>query len=164
MTNDIIERVRTIQAQMVEPGGSCFSESELEDLRVLIRLTVEFHDYLQGIWPTEEIANNLRSVWPAPKLLNDLQNANINPSVLDYMCGSIFAGVESYMSVTRAYKVLVGAVGSRIEWSAISLLSMKEHFLSMFAEFVEANNFENKCRILLDLFKLQIVFAGLSYD
>jgi hypothetical protein len=41
--------------------------------------------------------------------------------------------------------------------------SFKTQFVSMFKEFTEEVNFENKCRLLLDLFKLQIIFVGISY-
>ena len=41
---------------------------------------------------------------------------------------------------------------------------MIEEFRSMFKKFELEENFEEKCRLLLDLFKLQIVFAGMSYD
>jgi len=34
----------------------------------------------------------------------------------------------------------------------------------MFNNIAAEGNFEIKCRLLLDLFKLQIVFAGVSYD
>ena len=33
-------------------------------------------------------------------------------------------------------------------------------FISTFNNFVEETNFENKCRLLLDLFKLQTVFGN----
>jgi hypothetical protein len=42
--------------------------------------------------------------------------------------------------------------------------TFKTQFFSTFNEFVEEANFERKCRLLLDLFKLQIVFAGMSYS
>ena len=38
--------------------------------------------------------------------------------------------------------------------------SLRDRFLSLYPEFVAETKFENKCRLLLDLFKLQIVFAG----
>ena len=123
---------------MVEPVESCFLESELDDLRCLIRLTVEFHDYLQS----------------GPS----------NPLEPNYTCESVFAAVESFMSLTRAYKVLVGAIDSTLGWDMISMPSLKKQFLSMFDEFNREVNFEKKCRILLDLFKMQIVFAGMTYD
>ena len=41
---------------------------------------------------------------------------------------------------------------------------MVEKFKSTFQTFELEENFEEKCRLLLDLFKLQIVFAGISYD
>jgi hypothetical protein len=48
MSNALVEQVRAIEAPMVEPSGSYFSGSELDDYRCLIRLTVEFFHYLQG--------------------------------------------------------------------------------------------------------------------
>jgi hypothetical protein len=46
----------------------------------------------------------------------------------------------------------------------ISTMSLKKQFLSWFHEFEIETSFEKKCRLLLDLFKLQIVFAGVLYD
>jgi hypothetical protein len=34
----------------------------------------------------------------------------------------------------------------------------------MYNQFTQEANFENKCRLLLDLYKLQILFAGIYYD
>jgi hypothetical protein len=60
---------------------------------------------------------------------------------------------------------LVGATGSNVKWGMItSWESFKARFISMFDEFTAEVNFENKRRLLLDLFKLQIVFAGVSYE
>jgi hypothetical protein len=42
--------------------------------------------------------------------------------------------------------------------------SFKTQFVSMFNKFTKEVNFEKKCRLLLDLFKLEIVFAGISYN
>jgi hypothetical protein len=133
-----IERVRTLQALITESVGSCFSDLELEHLRVLIRLTVEFHDFLQS--PIK------------------------GPLGPRYTCESIFAGIESFMIVTRAYKTLVGAMNSSIGESTISLAVSKEDFIHIFNGFLVQENFEKRCRLLLDLFKLQIVFAAISYD
>ena len=57
-----IEQVRAIQASMVESGRSYLLQSELEDLRVLIRLTVEFFHYLQGEKFAPLVEDNLRYV------------------------------------------------------------------------------------------------------
>jgi hypothetical protein len=37
-----------MQSSMVEAGRECFLESELADLRTVVRLTVEFYAYLSG--------------------------------------------------------------------------------------------------------------------
>ncbi len=137
-TEDVRQRVRTIQASMGEACHACFSAAELDNLKVVVRLTVEFHSYLH------------------------LSCGHL--FCLEYACESIFSGVDSYRSTTHAYKVLVGATESRIVWNAISIPLLPEQFAAMFDEFDGETNFENKCRLLLDLFKLQIVFAGVSYD
>jgi hypothetical protein len=138
MNSDIRERVRTIQAQMAESAKSCFSEQERNHLGALIRVTVEFHDHLQSF--------------------------DSDPVKLEYMCESVFAGFDSFMLVTHAYSVVSGTSHSTIDLESISLPSLKEQFGSVFSEFVREAIFEKKCRLLLDLLKLQIVFAGISYN
>jgi hypothetical protein len=41
--------------------------------------------------------------------------------------------------------------------------SLKQSFLSLYREFSMGEDFGKRCRLLLDLFKMQIVFAGLSF-
>ncbi|MGB7172639.1 MAG: hypothetical protein WBD23_03710, partial [Candidatus Acidiferrales bacterium] len=65
--------------------------------------------------------------------------------------------------VTQAYDVLVGAKESQIEWNTLSAPELKVRFGSIFKAFDEAETFETKCRLLLDLYKVLIVFAGISY-
>jgi hypothetical protein len=51
-----------------------------------------------------------------------------------------------------------------IQGTTFSLASLKALFDAMFDEFLLQSNFDKKCRLLLDLFKLQVVFAGLTYE
>lgn len=127
-----------LQASMVESAKTCFGESELGDLRCVIRLSVEFSDYLRS--------------GGKPRL---------EPR---YTCESILAAVEPFMSLTRAYKVLDGATDTPVNWNTIPLTALRLQFASMFGEFCAEENFEKKCRKLLDLFKLQIIYAGMTYD
>jgi len=93
-----------------------------------------------------------------------LQSFDSDPVKLEYMCESVFAGIDSFMLVTHAYSVVSGTSHSTIDLESISLPSLKEQFGSVFSEFVREAIFEKKCRLLLDLLKLQIVFAGISYN
>jgi len=138
-SDDVRQRVRTIQDSMEESSrGRFYVGEELDDLKFLVKLTVEFHAYLRL--------------------------ACTHRFCLEYACESIRSGVDSYCNLTHAYKVLVGATESKIEWNGISVPSLREQFTLMFGEFDGEINFENKCRLLLDLFKLQMVFAAVSYD
>ena len=42
--------------------------------------------------------------------------------------------------------------------------SLREQFLSIFQEFATERDFVKRLRHLIDLFKLQIVFAGAFYE
>lgn len=135
---DIRDRVRLIQSQMTTAIGSSFSEKELDQMRALIRGTVEFRDYLEG--------------------------SDADLSKREYVCESVFAGIESFMSIKHAYSILQNSHPSGIELNAsLSLYSLKVQFYSLFNEFVEEKDFEKKCRHLLDLYKLQLIFAGFAY-
>jgi hypothetical protein len=135
------ERVRAIQSSMLESGSACFLDSELEALRCLIRLTVEFADYLDAGDTPPYDKHGLR-----------------------YVLDSVFSGMESFYSVTEAYGVLAGAVESQLVWDTFLPRRLKEQFTSMYREFLVTADFTGRCRLLLDLFKLQIVFAAMLYD
>ena len=165
MEDDVIRRVKEIQSSMVESAESRLNESELSHLRCLIRLAVEFHDYLEH--GSVEIATRLLD-GPLARYVEDAQSASADPFNkydLDYTCRSIRSGVPSFCLLSDRYRLMDSAAGSRVEWGMIpSRESFQMQFISMFGKFTEEVNFENKYRLLLDLFKLQIVFAGISYS
>ena len=133
------EQALAIQTSMVESARSLFLESELDDLRCLIRLTVEFFHNLQA-------------------------EDSLTKDDLRYVCDSIFSGVASFGLVSAAYRVLPGSQHCTLAWDGKSIDSLKAAFLNKYREFFDETDFERRCRLLLDLFKLQIVFAGLSYE
>jgi hypothetical protein len=57
--------------------------------------------------------------------------------------------------------MMVGAMHSTLDWHNISMSSISDDYFALFERFVAEALFERKCRILLDLFKLQIVYAGM---
>ncbi len=163
--SDVVERVKEIQASMLQSAKSCFDESQLGDLRCLIRLTVEFHHYLEH--GSTEIVHSLQQ-GPMAHLFKDLQEAGTDPFNkydLQYACDSIRSGVNSFCVLNQTYRTSAGATGSKVEWGVISSReSFKMQFASMFNEFIREADFEKKCRLLLDLFKLQMAFAAISYE
>src|SRR5208282_3767867 len=140
---------------------SCFEKPEQDDLRILIRLTLEFDDYLKNGIPGLRVIAESERHRPGGFIIppNELELEE-----LKYSLESIFSGIDSFRRVNAAYRVLVGATGSKVEWGMASMASLKEQFISMFHEFTAETSFEKKCRLLLDLFKIQIVFAGVFYD
>jgi hypothetical protein len=136
-STEVMSRVATIQKSMVEATEGSFSQGELDHLQTVIRLTVEFRYYLEATCTHE--------------------------NCVTYVSESIFYGIESYCSLTRAYSVLIGATDSKIEWSAVSSSSIGGLFTSTFDAFDRESSFERKCRLLLDLFKIQIIWAAMSY-
>jgi len=165
MDEDVANRVKEIQAVMVESAKSCFDDSELGHLRTLIRLTLEFRHYLEH--GSVEMASGLQE-GPFANYFKDLKSASTDPFNrydMESTCKSIRSGVDSFCVLNASYRILVGATGSNVKWGMSSSWgSFRTEFVSMFNEFSEEVNFENKCRLLLDLFKLQIVFAGVSCE
>lgn len=137
-SEQVVKRVQQTQASMIKSIEDCFSVSEIDHLRCVVRLAIEFHYYLQ-------IACD-------------------HSFCSEYVSESILAGIESFMSLTHAYGVLVGAMKSQLAWHDLSLPSLKEKFAALFEKFDKEDVFERKCRYVLDLFKLQVVFTGIAYD
>src|ERR1700704_4250058 len=93
-SDDVRQRVRTIQDFMVESSKGRFYEGEeLDDLKNVVRLTVEFDSYLHL--------------------------ACMHRFCLEYACESIRSGVDSYCNLTHAYKVLVNARESTVAWGSL---------------------------------------------
>ena len=165
MSDDLINQVKEIQAAMEDSAKLSFDNTELGHLRCVIRLTVEFHHYLEH--GSVEFARAMQE-GPLAHLFADLQSAADNPFNrydLEYTCSSIRSGVESFCNLNQTYGIMAGAKGSRVQFSMMSSMeTFKRQFISMFRQFVEETNFENKCRLLLDLFKLQMAFAAISYE
>jgi hypothetical protein len=141
MEDDQIQRVRTIQLSMEESARPGFDDNDIQHLHVLVRLTVQFYDYLSSAPPSDDPFRDMT-----------------------YAIDSIFFNIDSFRSVMHSYGVLVGSTTSTIDWNAISTRLLKDEFVSVYRAFVTQTNFESKCRLLLDLVKLQIVFAGVFYD
>jgi len=154
------ELIQKIQSIMVESAKDTFEEPQLDDLRCLIRLTIEFNDFLQ------DSLNDLRHIDKLRKKFSDgvlqVEDEEIYFN-LTYSIGSIFSGIESFVTVNSEYKVLIGSTSCAIDWSLVSMDSFKEQYTCAFKKFIDDVTFENKCRLLLDLFKLQIVFSGMFY-
>jgi hypothetical protein len=165
VTDGLQERVREIQDSLAKAAQSRFDESELAHLRCLVRLAVEFNDYLEHGSVT--IARSMLE-GPGAKYVPDLQSASADPFNkydLDFVCQSVRSGVNSFCTLSGSYKMLKGAIESNADWSTISSMqAFKTNFAAMFREFVQETHFERKCRLVLDMFKLQIVFAGVSYE
>jgi len=167
---EVFQRVKEIQASMVKPAESYLDEAELGHLRCLIRLAVEFQHYLdQGsvLMAKGILRVPLIGALPA-EFRQELQHASANPFNkydLGYVCESILSGISSFWKLMAAYKSLDKTTNSGVAWDTVSTReSLKAQFISTFVKFTEEANFENKYRLLLDLFKLQMVFAGVLYD
>jgi hypothetical protein len=132
--------VDAIQASMLK-DASHFLDSELDALRGVIRLTVEFFHRLQRV---------------------DIDS--IDDESLQYWGGSVFSGIDSFTSLCQAYRTTAGQTRCKLPQRVISRAALKEEFTVMYREFGGETNFEKRCRLLLDLFKLQIIFVGMTYD
>ncbi len=139
---------------MLEDAKLCFTKSEQDHLHCLIRVTLEFDDYLRK-------KSSLFS-----DMVKDFDGRNhmiFDEPETQYAVRSIFSGLDSFCSVNAAYQVLSNTIESRIGLESISTISLKDNFIFMFNKFTKEAKCEVKCRLLLDLFKLQIIFAAAVY-
>jgi hypothetical protein len=127
-------------------------------LRCLIRLAVEFYYYLQVGYP--DWRPELRRLVESHGLGGNVE-IELDDLERGYAIASIFSGIDSFVSISGLYCILVGATRSKLQWPNFSAQSLKDQFVAMFHDFEAEDNFVKKCRLLLDLFKLQIVFAGM---
>jgi hypothetical protein len=161
--NDALwEEYAPVQASMREEARSTFSESELESLRVLIRVTFEFAFHLEHPRTTE-----LSDYLPEDPQLREfcLQDPHMfDDFELKYAIDTIISAVEFFTDVHQVYSALADRIDSAVNWDEISRSTLKEKFNLMFEQFKGEPVFEKKCRILLDLFRLQLVFAAFYFD
>ncbi len=122
-------------------GASHFLESEQAALGVVIRLTVEFFHYLNRV-----------GVYTA------------DPKDRLYVGESVISGIDSFMLLCGAYRCTLGETRSTLPQSVLSMKALLEEFIAIYTQFAKEGNFEKQCRLLIDLFKLQIIFVGLTYD
>lgn len=132
----------TIGDGLLKSVESCCTTHQVDSLLALIRLVVEFEEYLQ------------RTV-----------TGRTDADESQYVCGSVFSGVDSFDSFAHAYKILVGSETSRVEWDsgAWRFETLRSRYLELYEELVGGGTFQRGCRLVLDLFKLQIVWAGVEY-
>lgn len=126
---------------MVE-AASHFRDKEREALGCIVSLTVEFHHIVRRI---------------------DLDSPDAK-EFLQYVGDSTFCGVDSFMILYSAFRLRGRYTHSRLPQRVISIAALREEFVAMYRVFADEKDFEKRCRLLVDLFKLQIVFAGLTYD
>jgi hypothetical protein len=140
VTADLIKQMKDLHDSMMESARDCFSDVALGHLRCLIRLAFEFHDFC------------------------DTKKASQPEHDLEFVSESIFAGIDSYLMVNATYRVLTDAKESDIRWDILSRPALISQFEQIYQRFVTENNFSNKSRMLLDLYKIQAVFAGAFHE
>lgn len=146
MTKVLVEQMRALQDSMVETGREHLPETDLERVRGLIRLTVEFHYHLQR-----------RNIYSAEEPMDPSDQKEVN-----YRCDSILGGIESFWYLSSSYHSM--STSKMTAWDQTSIAALKERFASIYERFCVGSNFEERCGLLLDMFKLQIIFVGLLYE
>jgi hypothetical protein len=144
MAENYIERARPqvirIQNSMASASLPAFSEDDIANLRVIVRLVVEFKEFLHE---TPAIENS--------------------PADIEYLIGSILSGIDFFDLLEPSYMCLIGATASLPEWPQSEFPLFRATYLSKYAAFEGEQVFEPKCRLLRDLYKMQIVFAGIFH-
>ncbi len=172
MKDNVRQLVNQIQAEMRESGKEVLDDRDWENLRATIRITVEFEDYLKhgstemarGIYesPGTAVVERMEPGYAAR--LKAAGEDPFNRYDIEYACETSISGVDCFRALHPDTNAISTEVRSRIDWGCVtSLESFKSQFFVLFDEFVAEREYEKKFRLLLDLFKLQMIFVGVSY-
>jgi hypothetical protein len=113
---------------------------DLGDFDAVVRLTAEFADFLR-----------------------DLARGPVGPAEIRYRCESVFSGVDSFCQLGSYYRMLSGEVPAR-DWEVMSFERFNDEFAAKYRLFLSETAFPLRFRLLLDLFRLQLLFTGMAYD
>jgi hypothetical protein len=139
-SSELAERVHDIQVPMLQEAESVLRPEGVQGLRCLIRLAVEFESLL--------IAD--------PMALDE--------ESLAYECDSIFAGVDSFVATRNEVEVECGRQTPHAAQQFLASFSdVKSDFQAKYLRFLAETDFGTRCRLVLDLFRVQLVFAATMY-
>jgi hypothetical protein len=94
-----------------------------------------------------------------------LPDADMNDDTdLIYQCENTLGAADSFIAVAAIYRLIGDKAKSAIAEEVISSASLKESYTSKYHEFSTGVSFEERCRLLLDLFRLRIIFAGMNFS
>jgi len=120
--------------------AATFSESEIQALRTIVRIALEVSAFLRGDEPIVSAGRQLR-----------------------YNLDTVISGIKSFTCLSGAYGVLVGALPSGLIWDEMSNDTLLVETLNFTQRFLDETDFMQKCRLLLDLFKLQLALVAIHY-
>lgn len=139
MNKTLMEEVKLVHTAMLKKSASWGWESEADELHSLIRLSFEFLDFLDH-----------------PDLSRDAEE-------IRYRCESVFSGVASFLSVSATYRAFFRMPQPKPGLSTIDPEVLTASFRQTCYEFRDEDEFERRCGLLLELFRLQMIFASISY-
>jgi hypothetical protein len=140
MERDSLEALRTVQSALRASAAAYGLGPDLGNYDVVIRLTMEFSQFLV-----------------------DLEGGPVEPAEIRYKCESVFSGTESFCQLSSDYRVMSDEVRTD-EWPTVSFAQLRGEFMTKYRRFLEETDFPLRCRLLLDLFKLQLLFTGMAYE
>jgi hypothetical protein len=130
-----------LQIAMAGAAADTFDEEERARLRCLIRIVVEFASYVID-------KDDGYEDWSAELKVR-------------FHAGSTFSAIQALDLVTSAYVVRSDALPSEI--SVENSTHLNDQYRRLYDRFLAEDSFDRKCRLLLDLFKLQLAILALSY-
>jgi hypothetical protein len=134
------QEIITVQAAMSKQANGDFSQSQLANLSTVIRVALEASDALVHSMSTDPSDEELR-----------------------YTMETIISGVDSFMSLSHAYRLQDGARESGISRENISVSVLKNRIGDWRSKVMTSSDFLTRCRYLLDLFKLELALVALCY-
>ena len=142
MNLSLKEKITTVQRTMIDDPlvKESFSARETDSLKALIRVALEVGDFIER-----------------DKEFKDKDK-------LAYNLDTVLSAVESFMTVAYTYNDFENKVKSRFSnEQQLSLERIVYTICDWLLDFEEENDFLKKCRLLLDIYKLELALVSICY-
>jgi hypothetical protein len=161
MDEDSRQRIQAIEKSMRDWAHSTLRIYEARAaLSNLIRGAVEFKAYLErgSMGRGEE----LEKIRPRPMHFSG-RPVDLDASMLNDINESNIAAYLSFCTVMMGLNIKA-PLASTIQWDTITAMSIRELYLVTYQRLEETPDPARKCRLLLDLYKIRLVFAGITEE
>lgn len=136
------EEIKSIQESMATDPvvAETFTDAAIESLKIVIRTAIQAGTGLIAIEDAKNLQEEAR-----------------------YHLDTIISGIEWFVVLSDTYGCLTIHKPSQLDWKHLDERALLEKVDEMMKTLLAASAFSDKCRALLDLYKVELTLVGILY-